>query len=73
MSTDDITVSTLRQVVVSLPCVSGRNHLNRAVNEDLVAVEMLPQSEWSYPSSLVLEDRAQADDENTSKDDLVSF
>ncbi|KAF6039601.1 hypothetical protein EB796_002097 [Bugula neritina] len=50
--------------------IQGRNHLNRAVNEDLVAVEMLPQSEWSYPSSLVLEDRAQADDENTSKDDL---
>ena len=33
--------------------VSGRKGLNRAVDRDLVVVEMLPQGEWSGPSGVV--------------------
>ena len=50
---------------------TGRMHLNRAVNEDVVAIEMLPRSEWSYPSSLVLEDKAAVEDESTTADEQV--
>ena len=47
-------------------------HLNRAVNEDVVAIEMLPRSEWSCPSSLVLEDRTvAADDSENTTDEQV--
>ena len=50
----------------------GRMHLNRAVNEDVVAIEMLPRSEWSCPSSLVLEDRTvAADDSENTTDEQV--
>ena len=27
--------------------------LNRAVNEDIVAVQILPKSQWTFPSSVV--------------------
>ncbi|XP_013415893.1 exosome complex exonuclease RRP44 [Lingula anatina] len=36
--------------------LQGNASLNRAVHEDVVAVEMLPEKDWSYPSSLVIED-----------------
>ncbi|XP_067948007.1 exosome complex exonuclease RRP44-like [Watersipora subatra] len=49
--------------------IQGRLHLNRAVNEDVVAVEMLDRKEWSYPSSLVLEDKAAVEDETSAVDD----
>lgn len=42
-------------------------HLNRAVHDDLVAIEMLPASQWTCPSSLVLEDKAATDDDNSSQ------
>ena len=35
--------------------VGGRTGLNRAVEGDLVAVERLPQEEWSGPSGVVME------------------
>lgn len=31
--------------------------LNRAVQDDIVAVELLPESQWAAPSSLVLEEK----------------
>ena len=31
--------------------------MNRAVQDDIVAVEILPESEWTAPSSLVLEEK----------------
>jgi exosome complex exonuclease DIS3/RRP44 len=37
--------------------------LNRAVNGDVVAVEMLPESDWSCPSSLVLEETEEKNDD----------
>ncbi|XP_039289290.1 exosome complex exonuclease RRP44 [Nilaparvata lugens] len=36
--------------------IQGRESLNRAVDGDTVAIELLPESEWSAPSELILED-----------------
>ncbi|XP_052231000.1 exosome complex exonuclease RRP44-like isoform X2 [Dreissena polymorpha] len=36
--------------------LQGHANLNRAVNDDVVAIEMLPEPEWSCPSSLMLEE-----------------
>ncbi|XP_046670667.1 exosome complex exonuclease RRP44 [Homalodisca vitripennis] len=36
--------------------VQGRESLNRAVDGDTVAVELLPEEEWSAPSEIVLQD-----------------
>lgn len=36
--------------------IQGLKNLNRAVNDDTVAVELLPESEWATPTSLVLEE-----------------
>ena len=33
--------------------VQGLSHLNRAIHGDVVAVEMLPESDWSAPSGMV--------------------
>lgn len=43
--------------------VQGHKNLNRAVNDDIVAIEMLPESEWSCPSSLVLEETEEKNDD----------
>jgi len=37
--------------------VQGLVSLNRAVQDDIVAVELLPESQWAAPSSLVLEEK----------------
>ncbi|KAH9505754.1 exosome catalytic subunit dis3 [Bulinus truncatus] len=44
--------------------VQGLQNLNRAVNDDIVAIEMLPESEWSCPSSMVLTEDDSKDDED---------
>lgn len=36
--------------------LQGRESLNRAVDGDIVAIELLPQNEWSGPSEIVLQD-----------------
>lgn len=36
--------------------LQGYKNLNRAVHDDIVAVEILPESEWATPTSLVLEE-----------------
>lgn len=36
--------------------IQGYRNLNRAVHDDIVAVEILPESEWATPTSLVLEE-----------------
>lgn len=46
--------------------VQGREGLNRAVDGDTVAVELLPEEEWSAPSEIVLQD-----DETSDTDELV--
>jgi len=36
--------------------LQGRENLNRAINGDIVAIQMLPESQWSAPANLVLAD-----------------
>ena len=51
--------------------VQGMINLNRAVDGDTVAIEMLPKSEWSCPSSLVLVDREERQKEEDDIDENV--
>ncbi|KAL3284855.1 hypothetical protein HHI36_018994 [Cryptolaemus montrouzieri] len=41
--------------------VQGREGLNRAVDGDLVAVELFTKEEWTSPTEIVLEDEGQVD------------
>lgn len=41
--------------------VQGHVGLNRAVDGDVVALELLPENEWSVPSDLVLQDEGDED------------
>ncbi|XP_074531123.1 exosome complex exonuclease RRP44 [Halichoeres trimaculatus] len=43
--------------------LQGLQNLNRAVHQDVVAVQLLPRNQWVAPSSVVLQD------EGTAKDD----
>ncbi|GAB1299143.1 Exosome complex exonuclease RRP44 [Apodemus speciosus] len=43
--------------------IQGLKHLNRAIHEDIVAVELLPKSQWVAPSSVVLHDEGQNEDD----------
>uniref|UniRef100_A0A8B9S3R8 Exosome complex exonuclease RRP44 n=1 Tax=Apteryx owenii TaxID=8824 RepID=A0A8B9S3R8_APTOW len=43
--------------------IQGLKHLNRAVHEDIVAVELLAKDEWVAPSSVVLQDDSQNEDD----------
>merc|ERR1719468_684317 len=36
--------------------IQGYKNLNRAVHDDIVAVEILPESEWATPTNLYLEE-----------------
>ena len=45
--------------------LQGRENLNRAVSDDIVAVEILPRDEWVCPSSLLLEDEQPVDSNDT--------
>lgn len=49
--------------------VQGRDGLNRAVDGDVVAVEMLPESEWTGPSEIVLQDDGQDDGVDQARED----
>lgn len=35
--------------------IQGRLNLNRAVHEDIVAIKLLPENEWSKPSDVILD------------------
>lgn len=39
--------------------IQGRQSLNRAIDGDVVCIEILPESDWSSPSEIILEDKAQ--------------
>jgi exosome complex exonuclease DIS3/RRP44 len=41
--------------------LQGHASLNRAVDGDTVAVELLPESMWTAPSGIVLEDQEDQD------------
>lgn len=49
--------------------VQGRSHLNRAVDGDIVAIEMLPDDQWSSPSEIVLQDEQTADADDVTEDE----
>lgn len=51
--------------------IQGRKNLNRSVHGDIVAVRILPEEEWSCPSSLVMEDKTKYPDEENDADDEV--
>lgn len=48
--------------------MQGRTNLNRAVDGDIVAIEILPDSQWSAPSEIVLQDEKNADDADDADD-----
>lgn len=43
--------------------LQGLKNLNRAIHEDIVAVELLPKNQWVAPSSVVLQDEGQDEDD----------
>ncbi|XP_038674233.1 exosome complex exonuclease RRP44 [Scyliorhinus canicula] len=52
--------------------VQGLKNLNRAVHEDVVAVELLPKEKWATPSAVVLQDEGHVEtDEEVEKEDLL--
>ncbi|KAM3606158.1 uncharacterized protein V6R79_011665 [Siganus canaliculatus] len=53
--------------------IQGLQNLNRAVHQDVVAVQLLPRTEWVAPSSVVLQDdgKAKDDDDNEEEEDKV--
>ncbi|EZA55948.1 hypothetical protein DMN91_010758 [Ooceraea biroi] len=51
--------------------VQGRTNLNRAVDGDVVAVEILPDDQWSSPSEIVLQDEEGADADDVPEDEKI--
>ncbi|KAG6799814.1 exosome complex exonuclease RRP44 [Apis mellifera caucasica] len=43
--------------------IQGRNNLNRAVDGDIIALEILPENQWSSPSDIILQDEEETDDD----------
>lgn len=41
--------------------IQGYKNLNRAINDDIVAVQLLDETEWTAPTSLVLEENVEED------------
>jgi len=51
--------------------VQGLVNLNRSVNEDIVAVELLPKEYWTKPSSLVIDEQNEDKDEDELPDTIL--
>uniref|UniRef100_A0ACB8FIZ4 Exosome catalytic subunit dis3 n=1 Tax=Sphaerodactylus townsendi TaxID=933632 RepID=A0ACB8FIZ4_9SAUR len=49
--------------------IQGLRNLNRAVHEDVVAVELLPKDAWAAPSSVVLHDDANQDEDDVEQEE----
>ncbi|CAB1443589.1 unnamed protein product [Pleuronectes platessa] len=47
--------------------LQGLQHLNRAVYQDVVAVQLLPRDQWVAPSSVVLQDEGAAKDDDAEE------
>lgn len=43
--------------------IQGLQNLNRAVHQDVVAVELFPKERWVAPSAVVLQDDQQNDED----------
>ena len=48
--------------------ISGKKNINRAVDSDIVVVEILPESEWITPSELIIDNEIM---ENSMEDDEI--
>ena len=46
----------------------GRMHLNRAIHGDLVAVQILPRSEWSTAPEVAVEEESEETNEEDKED-----
>lgn len=49
--------------------ILGRESMNRAVDGDVVVVEVLPKDQWKEPSTQILEEEALTKDENADGDE----
>ncbi|XP_069000611.1 exosome complex exonuclease RRP44 [Embiotoca jacksoni] len=49
--------------------VQGLQNLNRAVHQDVVALQLLPRNQWVSPSSVVLQDEGAAKDDNVEEEE----
>lgn len=49
--------------------IQGLQNLNRAVHQDVVAVQLLPRSEWVSPSAVVLQDDGAAKDDDVDEEE----
>ncbi|KAI4203718.1 MAG: hypothetical protein LQ346_001728 [Caloplaca aetnensis] len=49
--------------------ILGRENSNRAVQDDVVVVEVLPKAQWKAPSTKIVEEEALNKDENADVDD----
>ncbi len=49
--------------------IQGLQNLNRAVHQDVVAVQLLPQNQWVAPSSVVLQDEGAAKDDGAEEEE----
>ncbi|KAI1487262.1 mitotic control protein dis3 [Biscogniauxia mediterranea] len=49
--------------------VLGRDNINRAVDGDVVVVEVLPQDQWKEPSTKIIEEEAITKNENADAED----
>uniref|UniRef100_A0A672GXR6 Exosome complex exonuclease RRP44 n=1 Tax=Salarias fasciatus TaxID=181472 RepID=A0A672GXR6_SALFA len=49
--------------------LQGLQNLNRAVHQDVVAVQLLPRNQWVAPSSVVLQDEGAAKDDNVDEEE----
>ncbi|OTF73470.1 exosome complex exonuclease RRP44-like protein, partial [Euroglyphus maynei] len=53
--------------------IVGRANINRAINEDIVAVQILPQSEWkSTAADTILDEELVADMDDDDNDDVAN-
>ncbi|EMR63604.1 putative mitotic control protein dis3 protein [Eutypa lata UCREL1] len=60
-----IKVPTFQKALVIL----GRDNINRAVDGDVVVVEVLPQDQWKAPSSKIIEEENITKNENADADE----
>ena len=47
--------------------VQGRLNLNRALHDDVVALEILPESEWSAPSTVVIDQEKEEEEKQVEE------
>lgn len=53
--------------------VLGRENINRAVDGDVVVVEVLPKDQWKEPSTQIIEEEAVTKNENADADEGEDF